>query len=66
MTSSTYNATTRRGVVERGELACREAEKSVLAKRQLTDWWDSFDSRYMRPYFSKPQEDSPRADVGES
>ena len=66
MTLSKYMRPYREGVVERSELAHREAEKSVLAKRQLTDWWDSFDSRYMRPYFSKPQEDSPRADVGES
>lgn len=33
-------------------------------KQQLADWWDSFDSRYMRPYFSRPEGDSPSATQG--
>ena len=33
-------------------------------KQQLSDWWDSFDSRYMRPYFSRPEGDSPSAAQG--
>lgn len=28
-------------------------------RQQLADWWDSFDTRYMRPYFSRPDVDSP-------
>jgi len=28
-------------------------------KQQLADWWDSFDTRYMRPYFSRPESESP-------
>lgn len=34
------------------------------SRQQLADWWDSFDSRYMRPYFSKPDEESPTATTG--
>lgn len=43
---------------------CREVIQAVVTKRQLTDWWDSFDSRYMRPYFSKPEVESPKAGGG--
>ena len=30
-------------------------------RQQLADWWDSFDTRYMRPVFSRPESDSPLA-----
>lgn len=30
-------------------------------RQQLADWWDSFDTRYMRPYFSRPDIESPTA-----
>ena len=30
-------------------------------RQQLADWWDSFDTRYMRPVFSRPDADSPQA-----
>lgn len=43
----------RQGATNSGSLGKAET------KQQLADWWDSFDTRYMRPYFSRPETDSP-------
>ena len=47
----------RRKAQEMHRLSLGKAE----TRQQLADWWDSFDTRYMRPVFSRPDNDSPLA-----
>ena len=38
-------------------------DSSQERQGQIAEWWATFDKRYMRPVFSKPEEWSPHAPV---